>query len=152
MKGQGSHRKPLKDALAEARLFRTRAAIGFALIALAMSLIGARFAWLQVAQHEEFTTRSEANRVRLRALPPNRGLVYDRQGRLLADNRPAYRLQLVPEQVDEDDLRDTLALILDDLTHAEAAEVLEVSEGTISWRMSEIKKQLAQLRAAEEQA
>ncbi|MEX0340380.1 MAG: RNA polymerase sigma factor [Arenibacterium sp.] len=49
------------------------------------------------------------------------------------------------------DLRDTLALILDDLTHAEAAEVLEVSEGTISWRMSEIKKQLAQLRAAEEQ-
>jgi RNA polymerase sigma-70 factor (ECF subfamily) len=49
------------------------------------------------------------------------------------------------------DLRDTLALVLDEMTHAEAAEVLDVSEGTISWRMSEIRKRLAQMRAAEEQ-
>ncbi len=101
MSRSGAARKPLKDALSEARLFRIRAATGFALIAFAMSLIGGRFAYLQVAKHEEFTTRSEANRVRIRALAPNRGLVYDRQGRLLADNRPAYRLQLVPEQVSD---------------------------------------------------
>lgn len=48
------------------------------------------------------------------------------------------------------DLRDTLALIFDDLTHAEAAEVLGVSEGTISWRVSEAKRALAALRAEEE--
>jgi RNA polymerase sigma factor (sigma-70 family) len=49
------------------------------------------------------------------------------------------------------DLRDTLALVLDDMTHAQAAEVLGVSEGTISWRISEAKKALRVLRAQEAQ-
>lgn len=49
-----------------------------------------------------------------------------------------------------DDLRDTLALVLDDVTHAEAAEVLGVSEGTISWRMSDIRKRLRAIKAEEE--
>ena len=48
------------------------------------------------------------------------------------------------------DLRDTLALVLDDVTHREAGEILGVSEGTISWRISEAKKQLAQMRQTEE--
>ncbi|WP_281990802.1 RNA polymerase sigma factor [Sulfitobacter geojensis] len=45
-----------------------------------------------------------------------------------------------------DDLRDTLALILDDMTHAQAGDILGVSEGTISWRISQAKKHLATLR------
>jgi len=49
-----------------------------------------------------------------------------------------------------DDLRDTLALVLDDMTHAQAAEVLEVSEGTVSWRISEAKKALRALREQED--
>lgn len=49
-----------------------------------------------------------------------------------------------------DDLRDTLALILDDATHAQAAEVLGVSEGTISWRISEAKKRLKAHRIQED--
>ena len=49
------------------------------------------------------------------------------------------------------DLRDTLALVLDEVTHAEAAEVLGVSEGTISWRVSEAKKKLREMRAQEDQ-
>lgn len=48
-----------------------------------------------------------------------------------------------------DDLRDTLALVLDDMTHAQAAEVLGVSEGTISWRVSEAKKALRALKEKE---
>ena len=48
------------------------------------------------------------------------------------------------------DLRDTLALVFDDLTHAEVASILGVSEGTISWRMSEAKKRLRAIRAEEE--
>ena len=48
------------------------------------------------------------------------------------------------------DLRDTLALVLDELTHAEAAQVLGISEGTVSWRVSEAKKRLRAIRAAEE--
>ena len=51
-----------------------------------------------------------------------------------------------------DDLRDTLALVLDDMTHAQAAEVLGISEGTVSWRLSEARKRLRALRAEEESA
>lgn len=50
-----------------------------------------------------------------------------------------------------DDLRDTLALVLDDMTHREAAAVLGVSEGTISWRISEAKKHLRNMRKTEDQ-
>mgnify|MGYP003867524441 CR=1 FL=1 len=49
-----------------------------------------------------------------------------------------------------EDLRDTLALVLDDVTHAEAAEILGVSEGTISWRISEAKKRLRAMKETED--
>ena len=48
-----------------------------------------------------------------------------------------------------DELRDTVALVLDEVTHADAAEILGVSEGTISWRVSEVKKRLRALKEAE---
>lgn len=50
------------------------------------------------------------------------------------------------------DLRDTLALVLDDMTHADAAQVLGVSEGTVSWRISEAKKALRALKEKEDVA
>lgn len=50
-----------------------------------------------------------------------------------------------------DELRDTLALVLDGMTHAQTAEVLDVSEGTISWRISEAKKRLRDMRELEDQ-
>ncbi len=101
-----SRRRPLKDARAEAALFRIRALIAFAVVVIAMSGLAIRFVWLQVAQHDQLTTQAESNRIRLRPIMPTRGLIFDRAGRLLADNVPEYRLELVPEQVA--DLDDTL--------------------------------------------
>ena len=49
-----------------------------------------------------------------------------------------------------DDLRDTLALVLDDMTHAEAADILGISEGTVSWRLSEARKHLKTLKEKED--
>ncbi|MBS0431324.1 MAG: penicillin-binding protein 2 [Proteobacteria bacterium] len=89
----------LKDTHGEASRFGVRALIGFALIVLALAVLGGRFWYLQVMRHDEFTTRSQANRVHLRHLPPPRGLIYDRNGVLLADNVPAFRLDVVPEQI-----------------------------------------------------
>jgi penicillin-binding protein 2 len=96
----------LRDAAAEARLFRRRALLAFLFALLGLMGLAARFAYLQLWRHDEYVTRSEANRIRARPIVPARGLIFDRQGRLLADNVPAYRLELVPEQVS--DLDDTL--------------------------------------------
>ncbi len=53
---------------------------------------------LQVLEHDEYATRSEANRIKLRPVVPARGLIYDRKGRMLADNVPAFRLDVMPEE------------------------------------------------------
>jgi penicillin-binding protein 2 len=96
----------LKDHWREQRLFASRALIAaFTIIALT-GIVVVRLVDLQVINHEHFSQLSHGNRVRLEPLPPTRGLVYDREGRVLARNRPAYQLELVPEQVP--DLENTL--------------------------------------------
>lgn len=110
----------LKNPLAETAQFQRRAALGLMLVAAGLLILASRFAWLQIVQHNEFLTRSEANRIKLRPIVPARGLVFDRNGRLLADNVPAYRLEVVPEQVK--DMEAVLAGI---------AEVLPLSEEEI---------------------
>ncbi|MHB1273989.1 MAG: penicillin-binding protein 2 [Rhodanobacter sp.] len=92
-------RRSIKDNRGESALFRRRALTGFVLILLGLSMLVGRFAFLQVMRHDEFVTRAQNNRVKPRALPPARGLIYDRNGVLLADNVPAFRLEVVPEQV-----------------------------------------------------
>ena len=91
--------QPLKDHALEGRLFRTRAMVAFLLVLLTIVLLGLRYIFLQVIRYEEFATRSTSNQVRIVPAPPNRGLIYDRRGRPVAENRPAYRLEVVPEKV-----------------------------------------------------
>jgi len=69
----------------------------------------ARVVWLQVTAHEHFTELAEKNRTRAEPIPPSRGLIYDRNGVLLADNTPSFQVELVPEQVK--DMESTLALL-----------------------------------------
>ncbi|MBS7458795.1 penicillin-binding protein 2 [Coralloluteibacterium stylophorae] len=83
----------------ETEQFRARALLGFAVMALLLALLGAGYFRLQVLAHDEYATRSEDNRIKPRPVVPARGLIYDRAGRLLADNVPAYRLEITPEQV-----------------------------------------------------
>ncbi len=92
-------RRTIKDARGESALFRRRALAGFVLILLGLAGLVGRYVVLQVSRHAEFVTRSTNNRVKPRAIPPARGLIYDRNGVLLANNVPAFRLEVVPEQV-----------------------------------------------------
>ena len=92
------NRRALKNAHAEAMLFRRRAAIGFVLVLLGIAFLAAWYFRLQVVEHDEYATRSEANRIRMVPAPPARGLIYDRKGRLLAENVPAWRLDVTPER------------------------------------------------------
>jgi len=93
--------RPLRNAAAEGEQFRRRAllagvGVGAALIALALG-----YGRLQVLLHEHYATRSDENRIRLDPIVPARGLIHDRHGVLLADNAPAYRLDIVAERVDD---------------------------------------------------
>lgn len=101
--------QPMKNPHAETEQFRRRAAAGF--IGITLALLGLAFGYfrLQVLQHEEYRTRSEANRIKARPIVPARGLIYDRNGKLLADNVPAFRLEIVPEQAGN--LAQTLAAL-----------------------------------------
>ena len=71
-----------------------------------LGIVVARLVQLQVVEHELFAEQSQGNRIRIEAVPPTRGLIFDRNGTVLAENLPAYQLELIPEQVP--DLRDTL--------------------------------------------
>ena len=97
---------PIKDHHSERRLFVGRVILTSVFAVLGLGLVVARLVQLQVIEYEHFAERSQGNRVRIEAVPPIRGLVFDRQGRVIAQNLPAYQLELIPEQVE--DLDDTL--------------------------------------------
>ena len=89
---------------AEADQFQRRAAIGF--IGIAVLIGGLCFGYfrLQVLQHQEYITRSEANRIKPKPIVPGRGLILDRKGRVLADNVPEFRLDVMPEEAGDLDV------------------------------------------------
>ncbi len=98
-----SNEHTIKDQRDEQRLFKRRARAAFFIIVVSILALLSRFVWLQVFAHENFATRSESNRVSIRPVTPNRGLIYDRRGRVIAENRPAYRLEIIPEKVEDVD-------------------------------------------------
>ncbi len=90
---------PIKDHHSERHLFVGRVALSIVIGLLMCGAVVARLVQLQVVHHELFAEKSQGNRIRIEAMPPTRGLVFDRKGRILAENLPAYQLELIPEQV-----------------------------------------------------
>ena len=88
----------IKDDNLEQRIFLQRAAVATFLVVASLLLLAGRAFWLQVPQHEHYAELSQGNRARIEPLPPNRGIIYDRAGRVIAENTPAYQLELVREQ------------------------------------------------------
>jgi len=117
----------IKDHWGEQRLFERRAlAAAIIIVALTLVLVG-RLVVLQVMNYEKYSELSQGNRVRVEPLPAQRGLILDRNGAVLAENRPAFQLELVRERVPDvnatlkrlveigvlppDDFDDTLRLV-----------------------------------------
>ncbi len=99
----------LKDPHREARVYNARTVTAIVLVLGLLGIVLARYYTLQITEYEIYRTQAESNRVQLQPLPPKRGLIYDRNGVLLADNRPSYILSVVREQVP--DLEETLAAL-----------------------------------------
>ncbi len=89
----------LKNPFKELVLYQSRMAVAFVWVVAMMVLLASWVANLQVFQYDKYRTESDNNRIRVIPVAPTRGLIYDRNGILLAENRSVYSLELVPEQV-----------------------------------------------------
>lgn len=104
----------LKDVELELSRFRARLLFAAALVLVCFSLVAARLVYLQVLQHEELSARAENNRIAVLPIPPNRGLILDRNGIVVARNYAAYTLEITPSKVDDLDATiDALAELVD---------------------------------------
>jgi penicillin-binding protein 2 len=89
----------LRDQQRELTVFRNRLMLSGFLIIIAFAILLARFSWLQVVQREYYHTLAEANRISMVPVVPNRGLILDRNGAVLAANYSAYTLEITPSKV-----------------------------------------------------
>ena len=95
--------------------FRQRLTVAGGIVLVAFTVLLARFVWLQIVQYDYYTTRAEENRITLVPVTPNRGLIVDRNGKVLARNYAGFTLEITPSRVPN------LELTIDEL-----AEVLEI--------------------------
>ncbi len=118
----------LKDHGYEAQIFTRRLAFVALLVVLLMFSLVARYYYLQVVHHQEYAAESELNRVHVQPLPPNRGLIYDRNGVLLAENRASFTLNIIKERVP--DLEATLEVL---------ASLVEITDADVERFRSALK-------------
>jgi penicillin-binding protein 2 len=109
----------LKDHWQEQKLFLSRVIAAAVFVVLLSGVLVARLVQLQVVNYERFTELSQGNRFRIEPLPPNRGLIFDRNGRVIAENLPNWELVAIAEEIE--DLESTL-------TQLEALELVDPSE------------------------
>lgn len=109
---------PLKDHWKEQRLFQSRILAAAVVVVMLMGVVVGRLVQLQVLESERFSELSQGNRSRIEPLAPTRGLIYDRNGLVIAENLPTWQLVATPEQIED------LDAVL-----AELAELGLISEG-----------------------
>lgn len=88
----------LKNHVAENRMYLHRATIAFFIVIFLTVIIFARVAYLQIIQHEKYTLLSRHNQIRAIPMSPMRGIIYDRNGIIIAQNKPGFNLSIIPEQ------------------------------------------------------
>lgn len=111
----------LKDLYSETRIFSARAWVFWCALIFLTLLLVARMFYLQIVQFDRYATMSDNNRVLLQPIPPNRGLIYDRNGQLLADNVASHSVNLTLEHIE--DLDQTIASL---------GEIIGVSEQDVA--------------------
>lgn len=113
---------PSMDESAEANLFNNRMKIAIIFIIIMVVALLINMYNIQIIQHSSFEKRSNNNRIKIIPIAPPRGLIYDRNGQILADNKPIYEIELIPENLSKEvplkdsliELRDILNLNIDD--------------------------------------
>jgi penicillin-binding protein 2 len=108
-----SRRAQIKNYFAESRLFTIRGIVAGIVAAVLLLIVAGRLYYLQVLKFDYYSNLSQGNSIRTEPIPPSRGLILDRHGVVLADNLPAYNIELVREQVGDNKALDaTLAQLV----------------------------------------
>ncbi|HEY0883852.1 MAG TPA: penicillin-binding protein 2, partial [Ramlibacter sp.] len=107
----------LRNVEADLARFRVRVFVASLVVLLAFVLLASRLVWLQVVRHDDFSQQAESNRTAIVPVVPNRGLILDRNGIVLASNYSAYTLEVSPARVSG-----SLDRLIDELS-----EVIEIS-------------------------
>ncbi|WP_409439208.1 penicillin-binding protein 2 [Psychromonas sp. GE-S-Ul-11] len=94
-------RNSIRNHSAESALFMRRTIVVFLGILLAVAVLFTNLYYLQINSFDTYKTRSNANRISVQTVPPNRGLIYDRNGVILAENRPVYSLQVIANKAND---------------------------------------------------
>ena len=113
-------RQLLKNTYRERSIYKRRMLVCVVMLALMTGVLAYRYTLLQIVDYDIYKTQSDRNRIQLMPIAPKRGLIFDRNGVLLAENIPSYTLTVVRERVGS--LDDTLAII---------GELIELDEGDI---------------------
>ncbi|WBM32283.1 MULTISPECIES: penicillin-binding protein 2 [Pseudomonas] len=104
----------LKDHEKDARLVRNRVVVGAIAVVLLVCVLIARLYYLQIIQYDYHSTLSENNRVHVQPIPPTRGLIFDRNGVIVADNRPSFSLSMTRERAGNwQEVLDTIVEVLE---------------------------------------
>jgi penicillin-binding protein 2 len=139
-----------RDAQRELERFRARLAIlsGFVLVMFALLL--ARFAWLQVMQHDHYHTLAEANRISVVPAVPGRGVIFDRNGVQLAYNYTAHTLEITPGRTPGKDVNATIERLAEiiDITPRDRRRFKQLLEESKSFESLPLRTRLSDEEAS----
>ena len=120
----------IKDHSAEANLFARRTFIGLLVVFVMIGMVLTNLYYLQISRFEDYQTRANGNRIKVLPVAPNRGLIYDRNGILLAENRPVFSLQVIPEKIEDLELTINELSILLDIDEEDVSDFYKDLKGT----------------------
>ena len=135
-------RNSIRNHSAETALFMRRTIVVFLSILFAIGILITNLFYLQISSFENYQTRSNSNRISVQTIPPNRGLIYDRNGVILAENRPVYSLQVIANKTNDlkNDLKRLTELL--SLTEAELEKFKSKNHYARSFKAITIRDQL----------
>ena len=142
-----ARRVRIKDHWTEQRIFSLRSIIAGVFVTLLLLTVAARLFYLQVLKHDYYAELSQGNRVRIDPIPPSRGLILDRRGVVLAENLPAFQLELIREQVGKEPAVDATLAQLVSIGLIEKEDVPSIKRSVMSHKIYEsvpVKLQLSE--------
>ncbi|MGS0497258.1 penicillin-binding protein 2 [Pseudoalteromonas mariniglutinosa] len=142
------HRPTIRDHSAEANLFARRAFVGFVFVTILVAVLLSNLYTIQVDDHQDYQTRSNDNRIKVIPIAPNRGLIYDRNGVLLAENKPVYNLEVIPEEVDDLDASLSALTQFIDISDQQKSDFIDDIKHNRRFKSQVLKARLTELEVA----